>query len=88
MDTEVPYRPGSGDKTPFALAKLDLCGAKCHRANASVSLRLQATPTQLVGPHEAHGGSPGGQHEAQQHAGSFHCDRHSYSMVSKRRMCG
>lgn len=40
MQTRVDYEPASGERAPFARAKLDLCATKCHRANISLSVRL------------------------------------------------
>lgn len=77
------YRPGSGEKSPFSRAQIDLCGQKCHRANVSLIVQLQAaTPISLKA-------SSNGQDQLiHPSLLSFHCDRDSYSMVSKRRICG
>lgn len=133
MDTQIAYRPQSGDRLPFLRAQLDLCGAKCHRPNISVALKLEATPK--IGRRaggassSSGGGKPKGktkrsrrlnlttskeeEKEEEEEDGDswaflankkvensdakfmseasgerFHCDRETYSMVSKRRLCG
>lgn len=134
MDTQIAYKPQSGDRLPFLRAQLDLCGAKCHRPNISVALKLEATPKfgprsarsfdsnsnfnkrkrkrrlnsvafnaghedeegddEVSGPSAAtssnkkveNSGAEFMSDEAS--GGNFHCDRESYSMISKRRLCG
>lgn len=89
VDTQLAYEPASGERWPFLRAQLDLCAVKCHRPNVSVLLELEATPTS--GPH------PNGPERRPppslagaigEPAAAFHCDRDSYSMLSKRRLCG
>lgn len=103
VDTQIAYRPQSGDRSPFLRARLDLCGTKCHRPNITVALTLEATPSPLTvdqlgrpsrSPEPTTGnddtratGPPSGRKRAPSGSG-FHCDRESYSMVSKRRLCG
>lgn len=120
MDTFIAYKPQSGDRLPFLRAQFDLCGAKCHRPNISVTLKLEATPKfghkselerrglkRKTRPSFVTSGNKNvetskifnastkretDRHEdtfkSEASGGSFHCDRESYSMVSKRRLCG
>lgn len=120
MNTLIAYKPQSGDRLPFLRAQFDLCGAKCHRPNISVTLKLEATPKFgyknegerrsskrktrpgfvtfgnknmetskiLIVPTKRETDGHEDTFKSEAPGGSFHCDRESYSMVSKRRLCG
>lgn len=128
VDTQIAYKPGSGDRWPFLRAQLDLCGTKCHRPNITIQLLLEATPSGAGSQasnsnnnnnnnKKAHANNgykstqtgrsridsnkseqrqrqvsnklrPAAAPSNSRQVSSFHCDRDSYSMVSKRRLCG
>lgn len=77
---------------PFLHTQLDFCGVKCHRPNVSVSVVLEQGRTNAI---RSSGAPMDYEHlrtattsSTTARSGSFHCDRESYSVISKRRLCG
>lgn len=46
VDTQIAYKPASGERWPFLRARLELCALRCTRMNLTVRLQLAASPQQ------------------------------------------
>ena len=89
MDTQIDYKPASGERWPFLRARLDLCETKCARLNVSATFQLEAAAAAAkLSPINKRQAAAAAHSGARRLATSFHCDRDPYALVSKRRLCG